>query len=125
MDTPAERFRLLASKGIAAVIKSPMMEEHLNPLAQATLIEECRVLAKYMGATMGRTFEMYGLHDEQLLPTRTTLPASMEPPKAVEAPPAPKKDMRKFEGTFLQGGEGATGEFEMLAPRMVARLIIR
>ena len=33
LDTPAERFCLLTSKGIAAVINSPMMDQHLNPLA--------------------------------------------------------------------------------------------
>ena len=68
---------------------------------------------------------MYGLRDEQLMPTPTTLSAPMEPPKAAKVQPAPKKDMRKFEGTFLQGGEDATEEFEMLAPHMVARLITR
>ena len=73
---------------------------------------------------MGRTFEMYGLHDEQLMPTPITLPAPMEPPRAAEVPPVPRKNMRAFEGTLLQGGEDARDEFEMLAPGMIARLIL-
>ena len=40
------------------------MEAHLNPLGQATLFEECQLLAAHLGGAVARTFEMYGLHDE-------------------------------------------------------------
>ena len=49
LDTPAERFRLMTTKGIAAVIKGPVTDAHLNPLAQATLFQECRLPAMHMG----------------------------------------------------------------------------
>ena len=35
LDIPAERFCLMTSKGIAAVIKGPVMDAHLSPLAHS------------------------------------------------------------------------------------------
>ena len=91
------------------------MEAQLNPLGQAILFEECRLLAAHLGGAVARPFEMCGLHDEQLMLTPATMPLPMEPPRPREEPPAPKNNMRNFEGTLLQGGEEANEAFEMLS----------
>ena len=89
-DAPVTELQLFGCRGITGIIRSMGSADTLTPLMAAKLFEECRCLAAAQGGSIARTFERYGLHDEQLLPGPVA-----GPPQQVRPAPRPSHLLKR------------------------------